>query len=221
MRTALRRTIRSVALLLLLAIPLLLAACGKDKVTKPNAYTLTGRVRLTGTLKNAAGDSIDVQYVDDADSVPVYLYQGSTPKDSTRTTSGQYRFAGLRGGPYSVATILWGDIGDTVSIPNVTSNLAADTLVLESSPTMIGFPNPFQDSTAVRFALASPSAVEVIVRKPSGLTVSSLANVNMPAGYHQVMWHGKDDSQNTVPAGPYWILFRAGTDYRCRLAVKL
>lgn len=221
MRTALRRTIRSVALLLLLAIPLLLAACGKDKVTKPNAYTLTGRVRLTGTLKNAAGDSIDVQYVDDADSVPVYLYQGSTRKDSTRTTSGQYRFADLRGGPYSVATILWGDIGDTVSILSVTSNTAADTLLLESSPTMIGFPNPFQDSTAVRFALASPSAVEVIVRKPSGLTVSSLANVNMPAGYHQVMWHGKDDSQNTVPAGPYWILFRTGTDYRCRLAVKL
>ena len=220
MPSRLRRTITSIASLLLLAIPMLLTACGKDKVTKPNAYTLTGRVRLTGTLKNAAGDSIDVQYVDDADSVPVYLYQGSTRKDSTRTTSGGYRFAGLRGGPYSVATVLWGDIGDTVSVANVTANMAADTLVLESSPTMIGFPNPFQDSTAVRFQVPSPSAVEVIARKPSGLTVRTLAQSNLDVGLHQVMWHGTDDFDSPVPAGPYWILYKSGTDYRCRLAVK-
>jgi flagellar hook assembly protein FlgD len=120
-----------------------------------------------------------------------------------------------------VVTVLWGDIGDTVSIASVTENLAADTLVLESSPTMIGFANPFQDSTAVRFAMASPSAAEVIARKPSGLTVRILGQLNLPAGYHEVRWDAKDDSGNVVPAGPYWILFRAGSDYRCRLAVKM
>ena len=99
--------------------------------------------------------------------------------------------------------------------------MAADTLALESSPTMIGFPNPFQDSTAVRFAIASPSAAEVIVRKPSGLTVRILGQVNLPAGYHEFRWDAKDDSGNVVPAGPYWILFRAGPDYRCRLVVKM
>jgi FlgD Ig-like domain len=217
----LRRTSRGVGSILLLVIPMLLAACGKDKITKPGAYTLTGRVRLVGTLKNQAGDSIDVQLVENADSVPVYLYQGSTRKDSTRTVSGGYRFVGLRGGPYSVATVLWGDIGDTVSIASVTANMAADTLVLQSSPTMIGFPNPFQDSTAVRFQVPSPSAVEVIARKPSGMTVRSLAQTNLDTGLHQVMWHGTDDSGTPVPAGPYWILYRSGADYRCRLLVKM
>jgi flagellar hook capping protein FlgD len=207
--------------ILLLVAPLLFAGCGDDNVTKPGTHTLTGRVRLVGTVRNAAGDSIDVQLVDDADSVLVYLYQGSTPRDSTRTTSGGYRFGGVSGGPYSVATVLWGDIGDTVSIASVTTNATADTLVLESSPTMIGFPNPFQGATDVRFAILSPGPAEVIARKPSGLTVRSLLQLNLPAGYHDVGWDAKDDSGTVVPAGPYWILFRAGTDYRARLAVKM
>ena len=108
-------------------------------------------------------------------------------------------------------------IGDTVSIASV----AGDTLVLQSSPTMIGFPNPFLDSTAVRFPIPSPSAVEMIARKPSGLTVRSLVQQNLPAGYHEVRWDSRDDSGNPIPAGPYWILYRAGSDYRCRLVVKM
>ena len=222
----LRRTSRGVGSILLLVTPMLFAACAKDS-TKPGTYTLTGRVRLVGALRNAVGpyhdpgDSTDVQRVENADSVRVYLYQGSTRKDSTRTTSGGYRFAGLSGGPYSVVTVLWGEIGDTVPIASVTADMAADTLVLQSSPTMIGFPNPFQNATAVRFPVLSSSAVELIARKPSGLTVRSLVQMNLPAGYHQVLWDARDDSGNLVPAGPYWILYRAGSDYLCRLAVKM
>ena len=115
---------------------------------------------------------------------------------------------------------LWGDIGDTVSVASMQSDVSADTLVLESSPTMIGFPNPFQDSTAVRFSVPSPTAAEVIARKPSGLTVRTLAQSNLPAGYHEVRWDARDDSGSPVPPGPYWILYRAGSDYRCRLVVK-
>ena len=121
-----------------------------------------------------------------------------------------------------MVTVLWGDIGDTVSIASVTADMAADTLVLQSSPTMIGFPNPFQDATAVRFPMPSSSAVEMIARKPSGLTVRSLVPLHLlPAGYHEVLWDARDDSGNLVPAGPYWILYGAGSDYRSRLLVKM
>jgi hypothetical protein len=217
----LRRTSRVAGWILPLVTPMILVGCAKNNITKPRTYTLTGQVRLVGALRNDAGDSIDVQRIENADSVRVYLYQGSTRKDSTRTTSGGYRFGGLSGGPYSVATVLWGDIGDTVSIASVTTDMAADTLVLQSTPTMIGFPNPFQDSTAVRFPMPSPSAVEMIARRPGGLTVRSLVQANLPAGYHEVRWDARDDSGNLVPVGPYWILYRAGSDYRCRLVVKI
>jgi len=212
---------RTARLILLLATPMLFAACAKDNITKPGTYTLTGQVRLVGAVRNAARDSIDVQLVENADSVRVYLYQGSTLKDSTRTTSGGYRFGGLSGGPYSVATVLWGDIGDTVSIASVTADMAVDTLVLQSSPTMIGFPNPFQDATAVRFWMPSSSAIEVIAREPSGLTVRSIVQTLAPAGYHEVRWDARDESGTLVPVGPYWILYRTGADYRCRLLVKM
>jgi hypothetical protein len=213
-------TRKGIGSILLLATAMLSAGCSKDSVTKPGTYTLIGRVRLVGAVRNEAMDSLDVQFVENADSVRVFLYQGSTLKDSTRTASGAYRFGGLTGGPYSVVTVLWGDIGDTVSIASMTADKAADALVLPSSPTMIGFPNPFLDSTAVRFPIPSPSAVEMIARKPSGLTVRSLVQQNLPAGYHEVRW----DSRTIPESGsgrPYWILYRAGSDYRCRLVVKM
>ena len=36
-----------------------------------------------------------------------------------------------------------------------------------------------------------------------------------------MVWDARDDSGNLVPVGPYWILYRAGSDYRRRLAVKM
>src|SRR5258705_4118839 len=125
----------------LLVAPMFFAACGKDSITKPGTYTLTGQVRLVGALRNDAGDSIDVQRVENADSVRVYLYQGSTLKDSTRTSSGGYRFGGLSGGPYSVATALWGGNGDPPSVASRAAGVGADTPVLPSSPPMNGVPN--------------------------------------------------------------------------------
>ncbi len=68
---------------------------------------------------------------------------------------------------------------------------------------------------------AASAAAELIARKPSGLTVRSLVQRNLPAGYHQVEWDATDDSGSLVPAGPYWILYRAASDYRCRLLVRL
>jgi flagellar hook capping protein FlgD len=218
--SGLRRAGWGVGSVLLLVMPMLFAACAEDHITKPGAYTLTGQVRLVGTLRNDVGDSTGIQRVENADSVRVYLYQGSTRMDSTRSTSGGYRFGGLSGGPYSVVTVLWGEIGDTVSVAGVTADMAADTLAIPSSPTMIGYPNPCQGATVVLFQVPTPSFVELIVRKPSGLTVRSLVQQDLPAGYHQVTWDARDDSGNLVPAGPYWFLFRTGSDYRCRMVVK-
>ena len=215
-----RRSNVHIGWLLLLAAPTILTACSTDNPAKPKTYALSGRVRLVSALRNVAGDSTDVQRLEDADSVRVYLYQGASLKDSTRTLAGGYEFRGLSGGSYAVATTLWGGIGDTVAIASLTSDAVLDTLVLGSSPRMIAFPNPFSTATAVRFPLDSNSAVEMIAWKPSGLKVRSLVRGLLPAGYHQVTWDGADDASNPLSSGPYWILFQAGADSRARLVVK-
>ena len=206
--------------ILLVAAATILMGCSKDKPTTPRTYTLSGRVRLLSALRNGAGDSTDVQRVEGADSVRVYLYQGALLKDSTRTVAGGYGFSGLSGGSYFASTYLWGGIGDTVSITGLASDAVLDTLVLESSPTMIAFPNPFSTATAVRYGLASSSMVELVAWKPSGLNVRTLVHQLLPAGYFQYLWDGTDGASNPLPPGPYWILFRAGTDCRARLVVK-
>jgi hypothetical protein len=198
----------------------LLTACSKNNPTAPQTYTLSGRVRLVSALRDEAGDSTDAQRVENADSVRVYLYQGSVLKDSTRTAAGGYRFSGLGSGSYSAVTLLWGGIGDTVSVANLTSDAALDTLVLQSSPTMIAFPNPLSTTTAIRYPLSANSPVLMIAMKPSGLKVRNMIQQNLPAGYFQYLWDGTDGAANPLPAGPYWILFQAGSDYRARLVVK-
>ena len=206
--------------ILLIVAGTLLTGCSKENPTGPRTYTLAGRVRLVGALRNDTGDSTDTQRVENADSVRVYLYQGASLKDSTRTVAGGYTFSGLSGGSYSTATYLWGGIGDTVSVTGLASDAALDTLVLQSSPTMIAFPNPFSTTTAIRYPLASNSTVEMVAWKPSGLNVRTLIQQLLPAGYFQYLWDGTDGVSNPLPPGPYWILFKAGTDCRARLVVK-
>jgi len=215
-----RRSNMYLGWILLIVAATTLTACSKDNPTTPRTYSLSGRVRLVSALRNDAGDSTDAQRVENADSVHVYLYQGSSIKDSTRTIAGGYKFSGLSSGSYSAATILWGGIGDTVSIANLTSDAVLDTLVLQSSATMTAFPNPFSTATAVHYALSSASTVQMIARKPSGLDVRTLVQQALPAGYFQYLWDGTDGASNPLPPGPYWILFKAGTDCRARLVVK-
>jgi len=219
-----RRPYRRLALSLLIATPMI-AACSKHNPTKPQTFTLAGRVRLVGTLMTRTpsgdiGDSTGVQLVEDADSVRIYLCEGASLKDSTRTTAGGYAFTGLRGGSYAVAADLWGGIGDTITVTNLTADVALDTLVLVSSATMPAFPNPFSTSTTVQFDISANSMVEMSARKPSGLVVNTLVQRGLPAGVHRVVWDGTDGASNPVPSGTYWILFRVGADYRARLVAK-
>ena len=171
--------------------------------------------------KTVGGSPVSLHvYVEDADSVRIYLYEGVSLKDSTRTTAGGYAFTGLRGGSYAVAADLWGGIGDTITVTNLTADVALDTLVLLSSATMPAFPNPFSTSTTVQFDISANSMVEMSARKPSGLVVNTLVQRMLPAGVHRVVWDGTDGASNPVPSGTYWILFRVGADYRARLVAK-
>ena len=214
-----RRPYRRLALSLLIATPMI-AACSKHNPTKPQTFTLSGRVRLVGTLTTNTGDSIGVQRAEDADSVLIYLYQAASLKDSTRTTAGGCAFSGLTGGSYSVAANLWGEIGDTVSVTNLTADAALDTLVLLSSATMPAFPNPFS-TTYVLFAITANSIVELSATKPSGMRVKTMISPRtLPAGIHEYHWDGTDDASNPLPSGLYWVLFKAGADYRARLVAK-
>jgi hypothetical protein len=63
-------------------------------------------------------------------------------------------------------------------------------------------PNPVRTGTSIRYALPEPSHVRIAIYNLRGQVVAVLAEGDVPAGYHTVHWHTKN--QPGVSAGVYF-----------------
>jgi hypothetical protein len=71
------------------------------------------------------------------------------------------------------------------------------------------FPNPFNPSTSIQYALSEPSRVEFKVFSLLGQEVAVLEIGAKSAGVHSVTWNGKDPSGNRMPSGIYFYRLKA------------
>ena len=67
------------------------------------------------------------------------------------------------------------------------------------------YPNPFNPTTTLSFALPIESAVSLTVYNLQGREVISLVDQNMPAGYHSVVWNADNNA-----SGMYFVKMVAG-----------
>jgi hypothetical protein len=65
------------------------------------------------------------------------------------------------------------------------------------------YPNPFNSSTRIRFGLPEESEVKIVVYDIVGRKVDLIVNEVMPAGYHDVIWDGKNSAGKQVASGIY------------------
>jgi hypothetical protein len=65
------------------------------------------------------------------------------------------------------------------------------------------YPNPFNPTTNIQFQLPKPGAVKLFVYNSLGQVVARLVNGAREAGYHTVLWSGRDLHGNPVPSGVY------------------
>ncbi|HEX9974084.1 MAG TPA: alkaline phosphatase D family protein [bacterium] len=70
------------------------------------------------------------------------------------------------------------------------------------------YPNPFNASTTIRFAVPKLSQVEIVVYNSLGQVVKRLAKGDYPAGNHRLEWNGSNDLNELVGSGLYFILFK-------------
>jgi len=91
---------------------------------------------------------------------------------------------------------------------------------LELIPTVTelngNYPNPFNPSTNIKFSLKADSKVALSIYNIRGQKVKSLVNDNMQAGYHSIIWDGRDESGKSVTSGVYFSSFDVadnGSDY--------
>ncbi len=65
------------------------------------------------------------------------------------------------------------------------------------------YPNPFNPTTEIKFDLPEPGQVTFTIFNIVGQKVRSLLNGPKAAGYHSVLWDGKDEFGNEVASGVY------------------
>jgi hypothetical protein len=91
-------------------------------------------------------------------------------------------------------------LDSTISTAEPESSLIPTILTLEQN-----VPNPFNPSTLITFGMPGPdpSRVRLQIFDMRGHLVRTLVNGTLPAGRHEVSWHGQADSGRAVASGVY------------------
>ena len=79
------------------------------------------------------------------------------------------------------------------------------------------YPNPFNPSTTIEYAIpdaATHGKVSIQIYDITGRLVSKLVDGQKAAGWHSVVWNGKNTFGTVVPAGMYLVRVSAGTEVK-------
>jgi hypothetical protein len=72
------------------------------------------------------------------------------------------------------------------------------------------YPNPVSHGTVIKYSIANPCKVELILYDITGRQVAVLVNENQKLGYYQVNWDIHNVSEKQLPNGVYFYRFTAG-----------
>lgn len=112
------------------------------------------------------------------------------------------------------------DLGATVSIDRDAGDRPATDGTNPDIQTSI-YPNPFNPSMTVTFALTSRERVHVRVFDVAGRLVKTLADGAFASGSHALQWNGHDNHGARVASGIYFVRIDAGSYSVTRRAVML
>ena len=86
-----------------------------------------------------------------------------------------------------------------------------ETQAAPSATRLLGnYPNPFNPSTTIRYALSSDTRVSVKVYDMLGQEVATLFDASQESGEHSVVWNGKNKAGATVASGLYLYRIQTG-----------
>jgi hypothetical protein len=75
-------------------------------------------------------------------------------------------------------------------------------------------PNPFAERTTFRFILPERTPLTVLrVYDVGGTLLREISRPDLPAGFHSLIWDGRDQMARSAPAGLYFYVFSAGADH--------
>ena len=72
------------------------------------------------------------------------------------------------------------------------------------------YPNPFNPSTTIAYDLPEASKVKITIYNVLGREVRTLFDGSQLAGHYSIRWNGRNEQDNPVAAGIYFIRCIAG-----------
>lgn len=103
--------------------------------------------------------------------------------------------------------------GGAAPPPGCVEGLAgrADVVAQEEALTVSpNYPNPFNPSTTISYALAAPSHVKINVYNILGEEVATLIDTDQEVGKHVVIWDGTSNAHTKVSSGVYLYRIEGG-----------
>ncbi len=87
---------------------------------------------------------------------------------------------------------------------------------------LTNYPNPFNPSTTIRFTIPTTSTVKIAIYNMRGQKIRDLGGITYQAGYHEIVWDGRNNRQSTVSSGVYICRMRYSgkTLYRKMMMMK-
>ena len=102
-------------------------------------------------------------------------------------------------------------LGSTGESARRVTNLGSTTILPSSFALETNFPNPFNPSTSIEYALPVAAPVLLNVYDVLGQKIRVLvSDSNHKAGYHSMTWDGRDDNGRMVGSGLYLYRLQAG-----------
>ena len=151
-------------------------------------------------------DSIVTFYVEveDIDSELNYTWFVSDTLQTEITDTFIYEFSEV--GEFEIKSVVSDEEYNIITIWNITvePGVGAGAILPALTRLYQNYPNPFNPTTTIKFDLVNAGKVTVKVYNIKGELVRTLYSGNYPAGKHDVIWNGKDNSDKTVSSGVYF-----------------
>ncbi len=99
---------------------------------------------------------------------------------------------------------------EPIFLEGITVEVAAPQISLPATFALEqNMPNPFYPSTTIRFSVPATAQVTVAIYNMLGQKVRTLTAGRIEAGYHQLVWDGRNDGGKPAASGVYFLQMRA------------
>jgi flagellar hook assembly protein FlgD len=103
------------------------------------------------------------------------------------------------------------DTSSVILVRGTITGVALSDLLPKEYALSQNFPNPFNPTTTIRFALPNDAKVSLKVYDMLGREVRTLIDGNLHVGYQEVMWDGRNNAGIQVASGMYIYRITAGS----------